>query len=219
MPKEHYNIVSTDEFKNTEGEEWRTVEYIAPNIQVSSFGRLRELVSSDQVKLLHTYNNREYAVFSYKSKPYLVHRLVADAFLPRNSHQSIVVHKNGINDDNRVENLEWASRAGNFKNTDRYVLGKKIYCQTTDQIFGTLFSAAILSGIGSSELIAKAIAEGKSICGLKFSYIEKDHPILADHKVLYIDSQTAFDISTSNSSYEEFFNQVIKYATTSAAQL
>lgn len=45
----------------------------------------------------------------------LVHRLVATAFIPNVAQAEAINHKNGIKDDNRVENLEWCSRSGNMK--------------------------------------------------------------------------------------------------------
>ena len=53
--------------------------------------------------------NNGYRVVSIKGKQYMVHRLVAEAFLPNQENKPTVDHINRIRDDNRVQNLRWAS--------------------------------------------------------------------------------------------------------------
>lgn len=43
----------------------------------------------------------------------LIHRIVAELFIPKIKGKNQVNHKNGIKSDNRVENLEWCNNSEN----------------------------------------------------------------------------------------------------------
>ena len=58
-------------------------------------------------------NNKGYRVLTFKKKSYLEHRVIAELFLPKVEGKEYVNHKNGIKDDNRIENLEWCTQQEN----------------------------------------------------------------------------------------------------------
>lgn len=48
-------------------------------------------------------------------KPFKIHRLIALQFIPNIDNKKFVNHKNGIKNDNRIENLEWVTHSENIK--------------------------------------------------------------------------------------------------------
>lgn len=102
-------------------EEWRPIKGYEGVYEVSNIGRVRSLDRLDNlgrrtkgiIKKLRTTKNDGYVrvelKLNGKQDGRLVHRIVAETFIPNIQHKPTVNHINHIRDDNRIENLEWAT--------------------------------------------------------------------------------------------------------------
>lgn len=106
-------------------EEWRPVVGYEGYYEVSNLGKVRRLDGLDarghhiKGRILSprkSSNGYLQVQLSFgTSREYRIHRLVAEAFLPNPKKKSDVNHINENKTDNRVENLEWATRKENMR--------------------------------------------------------------------------------------------------------
>jgi len=73
---------------------------------------LKQIINKDGYKKVQLWNKSS-------GKNLSVHRLVAQAYIPNPENKPFVDHINHIVDDNRVENLRWATVSENTLNTDK----------------------------------------------------------------------------------------------------
>lgn len=96
--------------------EWRDCKGYEGHYQVSNEGDVRTLnwMGTGKMRELKIRNSKD----GYKSttfiengvyKTKLIHRLVAEAFIPNPDNLPCINHKNEVKWDNRPENLEWCS--------------------------------------------------------------------------------------------------------------
>ena len=93
---------------------WRDIDDFEGLYQVSNLGRVRNLNSGKILKFF-TQNNYCRVSLSKNNRTYkfLIHRLVAQAFIPNIDNLPVVNHKDENPLNNSVENLEWCTQKYN----------------------------------------------------------------------------------------------------------
>lgn len=97
---------------------WRGVAGYEGLYQVSNFGRVKSFHKGERILKPNQLEQGYLLVRLYhsgESRYVLVHRLVAEAFIPNPGGKPEVNHINGDKTDNHVENLEWATRTENVQ--------------------------------------------------------------------------------------------------------
>lgn len=102
---------------------WKDIKNYEGLYKISNFGNVKSLPRKRTIKnerlLNYTINNKGYKVITLcknsKPKMFLIHRLVAMAFIPNLNNKPFVNHKDSNPLNNCASNLEWCTQKENLK--------------------------------------------------------------------------------------------------------
>ena len=155
---------------------WKDVKGYETLYMVSNLGRIKSVYHKTEKILKDRFDGKKKykqacLYLNKNAKYFLLHRLIAQAFIPLISGKDIVNHKNGIKTDNSVENLEWCTQSENHKHA--WATGLKV--NTENKRLATVnFNKKtkskivydVVSGITYKSLTDAAIAHKIPICTL-----------------------------------------------------
>ena len=134
---------------------WRDIKGYEGKYQISDLGRIKSLnyrgnTNQEHILKLKEARNGYNQVQLYKNGKgvfYLIHRLVAEAFIPNPKNLPEINHKDENKLNNNVENLEWCTRKyNNNYGSHNKIVGeshkKSIICITTGEKFDSIIDAS-----------------------------------------------------------------------------
>ena len=163
-------------------EEWKDIKGYEGLYQISNKGRVKSLGNNKTKKEKILKPRKCNGYFSVrlckkgeKPKPFDIHRLVAEHFLPNPDNLPVVNHKDENKLNNNVENLEWCTFAYNTIYSVNGGKPRKIQCVETQQIFDSSKDVIdkIFPGRSTSVIRDHLRGRTKSAFGFHFKFIDE----------------------------------------------
>lgn len=168
-------------------EVWKPVKGYEDYYKVSNLGNVFSVRNNRQ--LIQGKDPKGYPAVTlcvyYNERRVFVHKLVAEAFIPNPENKPCINHKNGIKNDNRVENLEWCTQQENvihaystglYKRswTQDLKISTPIICEETGYIYLSQADASDSLGISRSVMSSCLKNKQDTAGGYHWRYVTKE---------------------------------------------
>lgn len=178
-------------------EEWKPIKGYEGLYEVSNCGRVKSLKrkfvshskngkeyeKETKEKILKTYlsgDKKQYEYIKLMKKPFSIHRLVAEAFIPNDDNKHCVDHIDTDTLNNNVENLKWVTPKENSNNPltrkhskNNPLISKKVYQYSLNDKLIMIWESmheAERNGYGRKEIKNVSIGKQKIHKGYKWSF-------------------------------------------------
>lgn len=178
-----------------EQEIWKPIKNYEGIYEISNLGNVKSLNynRTKKEKILKPRKDKKgyLYVMLYKNKygkNFSIHRLVAQAFIPNPENKPEVDHINTIKDDNRIDNLKWATHIENNNNKltiqrlrqnhadfsgSNHPASKKVYCIELDKSWDCINDCARDLKLHHQSISKVCKGKRKTCGGYHFEYLKK----------------------------------------------
>lgn len=155
---------------------WKDIVGYEGLYQVSNLGRVKRLVSvkCKTERFIAITKDKKFGYCrvmlckNNKTKRFLIHRLLAEHFIPNPENKPCIDHINGDRSDNRIENLRWCT----YKENNNFPIARKNYLKA--QIEGRLTTDWNKNSKESIQKVMKRPEVRKKISEARKRFFEKN---------------------------------------------